>query len=140
MHGAFRPLATAALLCASVGLGLAGCGSDDGAVDLSGCVSVEPADGVTKLTITGRNLAFVEECFQVEPGPVEITFVNDDGGVSHNIHVKGPGDVNEATPLERGKVTQVLEVDLVEPGTYRYVCDPHPSMKGNIVVGEATEA
>ena len=112
-----------------------GCGDDEGAVDLSDCVTVAPAEGVTKITITGKNMAFDEECFQIEPGPVEFTFVNDDDGVSHNLHVTGQG-VNEATDLERGKVTQMLEAELTEPGTYKYVCDPHPTMKGNIVVGE----
>lgn len=122
------------MLAATILVGLAGCGGDD-PVDLSNCDRVATVDGVTKLTITGKNLAFDVDCVEVEPGPVVITFVNDDSGVSHNIHVTGPGDVNEATALERGKVTQVLEVELTEPGTYKFVCDPHPStMKGNIVV------
>lgn len=124
-------------LASILALGAVGCSDDDGAVDLSKCKSVAPVDGVTELTITGKNMAFDEECFQIEPGAVEITFVNDDSGVTHNLHVTGPGEVNEATPLERGVVTHVLEVDLVEPGTYKYICDPHPkTMKGNLVVGE----
>jgi plastocyanin len=83
-------------------------------------------------------MAFDEGCFQIEPGPVEFTFVNDDDGVSHNLHVSGQG-VNEATPLERGKTTQVLELELTEPGTYDFKCDPHPeTMKGQIVVADAS--
>lgn len=115
---------------------MAGCGDDD-PVDLSSCVTVAATDGVTRISVTGENMAFDEECFQIEPGPVEFTFVNADSGVSHNLHVSGPGDVNEATPLERGETTQVLEVDLSEPGTYGFKCDPHPTMKGQIVVAEA---
>src|SRR5690606_36205617 len=89
------------------------------------------------VTITGENMAFDEECFRLRPGPAEFTFVNADSGVSHNLHVSGPGDVDEATEVERGEVTQVLEVDLSTPGTYDFKCDPHPqAMKGKIVVAE----
>lgn len=131
-RGAGRGVVLAVVLA----LGVAGCGDDDTA-DLSKCETVAPTDGLTEITITGKNMAFDAECFQVEPGPVEFTFVNDDDGVSHNLRVSGPGDVDEATDLERGKVTQTLEVDLSESGTYDFKCDPHPNtMKGKIVVGD----
>lgn len=129
-----------AVLAASMLVAVVGCGGD-GSVDLSSCEPLAPTDGVTELTVVGKNLAFDVECVEIEPGPLEITFVNEDSGVSHNIHVTGPGGVDEATDLERGKVTQELVLDLVEPGTYKFICDPHPSsMKGHIVVREPGEA
>lgn len=130
-----------ALALAVVGaLALAGCGSDDDAGAPRECVTVAPVDGVTELTVTGKNLAFDVECFEIQPGLVSFTFVNADSGVSHNLHVTGPGGVNERTDLERGETTQVLELELTEPGRYDFVCDPHATMEGQLNVVDPAAA
>jgi hypothetical protein len=51
----------------------------------------------------------------------------------HNFHLSGgDGAVEEKTgPTE--KVETLWVVDL-EPGEYRYICDPHPSMNGHFTV------
>jgi plastocyanin len=113
---------------------LVGCGDDDSGATRE-CVTVAPVDGVTELTVTGENLAFDVECFDIQPGPVSFTFVNADEGVSHNLHVSGPG-VNERTELARGETTQVLELELAEPGRYDFVCDPHATMEGQLNVAD----
>lgn len=137
-----HPLAAGAALVLVGAFALTACGGDD---DDAGapreCVTVAPVDGVTELTVTGKNLAFDVECFEVQPGPVSFTFVNADSGVSHNLHVSGPGGVNARTDLERGETTQVLELELTEPGRYDFVCDPHATMEGQInVVDPAASA
>lgn len=57
----------------------------------------------------------------------------DDPTRIHNFHLSGgDGAVDEKTsPTE--KVETLWVVDL-EPGDYRYLCDPHPSMNGSFTV------
>lgn len=135
-----RPLGGGAALALVGALALTGCGSDDDAGAPRECVTVAPVDGVTELTVTGENLAFDVECFEIQPGPVSFTFVNQDEGVSHNLHVTGPGGVNARTDLERGETTQVLELELTEPGRYDFVCDPHATMEGQLNVVDPAAA
>lgn len=59
--------------------------------------------------------------------------VHDFSGV-HDFHLSqlGGGDVDEATGVsETGETTWVVTL---EPGDYRYLCDPHPSMNGRFTV------
>jgi hypothetical protein len=51
----------------------------------------------------------------------------------HNFHLSGgDGAVDEKTsPTE---VTETVWVVTFEPGEYRYLCDPHPSMNGSFTV------
>ena len=59
--------------------------------------------------------------------------VNDFSHV-HDFHLSqlGGGDVDERTGVtERGETTWVITF---EPGEYRYMCDPHPSMNGRFTV------
>jgi plastocyanin len=114
---------------ACVGLLLVGCGSDK--VDTADCTVVEPtAPGRTEVTVKAKAMAFDTSCLQVSPGTLQVTFVNEDENVPHNFNLKGKG----STSLQPGPDTQVLEVELPEPGTFNFVCDPHPQMKGAIVV------
>jgi len=130
-----RPLllAAAALLA---GLGLVACGGSDDAGTPADCRTVAPgADGTTKVTVVGKNLAFDASCLQVRPGRLVVTFRNEDGGVAHDFHVTGHG-VNASTALAPGAVTQRLTVELTEPGRYTFACDPHATMEGTLVVSE----
>ena len=112
---------------------LAGCGDDGGDEGAQDCREVAPSDdGVTRVTVVGENIQFDVTCLRVQPGPIEVTFDNRDGGVAHNLRVSGNG-VNASTELESGTTTQVLELDLV-PGRYHYVCDPHGNMEGKLYV------
>jgi hypothetical protein len=51
----------------------------------------------------------------------------------HNFHLSGgDGAVDEKTgPTEKVETTWVVTF---EPGEYRYICDPHPSMNGTFTV------
>lgn len=108
---------------------LVGCG--DSKVDTSNCRAVAPtAPGRTELTVTAKNLSFDVECVKVKPGTVVVKFVNEDKEVAHNFHVVDEG----STKLTRGPDEQTLTLKLTEKGTYDFKCDPHPNMKGAIVV------
>ena len=51
----------------------------------------------------------------------------------HNFHLSGgEGAVEEKTGV--GEKTETRWVVTFRPGTYRYMCDPHPSMNGHFTV------
>lgn len=108
---------------------LVACGESK--VDTSNCRPVAPtAKGRTEVTVKAKDLAFDVECVKVQPGTVVVKFVNEDKGVPHNLHVLGEG----STDLTSGPDEQTLTLRLTAKGTYDFKCDPHPNMKGAIVV------
>jgi hypothetical protein len=68
--------------------------------------------------------------------PGAYTLVVHDHSAIHNFHLFGPGGVDVSTTIE-GIGDQTFTVNLVN-GTYTYVCDAHPSMKGSFTVGGST--
>jgi hypothetical protein len=64
----------------------------------------------------------------------DYTLVVNDQSSAHNLHLTGPGGVDVSTDVgEEGE--QTFQVTL-EPGEYRFVCDPHASsMNGTFAVG-----
>jgi plastocyanin len=85
------------------------------------------------------------------PDAFEITLVDEDGEAVtelpageytievndlttiHNFHLSGgDGAVEEKTTP--GEVVEVTWQVTFEPGDYRYICDPHPSMNGQFTV------
>jgi plastocyanin len=90
----------------------------------------------TKRTIVGRNIAFSPDKFTIPVNvEIEITFDNRDAAVPHNIHFKTPEAVK--TDVKNGKADGVkdrfkLKVD--KAGTYDFLCDVHPAMKGELTV------
>jgi plastocyanin len=68
--------------------------------------------------------------------PGTYTLLVHDKSAIHDFHLFGPGNVDVSTTID-GIGDQTFTVTLV-PGTYTYVCDAHPSMKGSFTVGAAT--
>ena len=64
--------------------------------------------------------------------PATYRFKIADRSSSHNFRLKGPG-YNKAITSVRFKGTKSATVKL-RKGTYRYVCDVHPSMNGSFTV------
>jgi plastocyanin len=109
----------------------------------------------TLLTATGGGAAPATGELQARVGPgFTISFTTDSGvpitkldpgtytievedeSDQHNFHLTGPG-VDRATSVAgEGKETWTVTV---RDGTYRYLCDPHPTtMKGSFTVGSAS--
>lgn len=114
---------------------LVGCGGGDGDSKADAdCKVVEPvSEGRTEIDIIARDMDYTETCYQVEPGQLVVDFTNEEEDVAHNVHITGE-NVNEATKVFKGVESETLELDLPNPGTYDFKCDPHPQMKGEIRV------
>jgi plastocyanin len=98
-------------------------------------------DGKVALDIAAVGLAFTTQCLVADPGgPFTVTFDNPDA-VAHNFDLlteAGGDQIGTPTALEVGPVTQELKVAPLDPGTYYFQCDAHPtSMFGNLVVPKA---
>lgn len=95
-----------------------------------------PSANGTVLQLVGVSNVFEPEELEAPAGTVTIEFDNRDGGVVHNVHVylgeDARGEDIAATELETGPGTQTLTMDL-EPGTYYYVCDAHPTTMSGIL-------
>jgi plastocyanin len=64
--------------------------------------------------------------------PATYIFVIDDKSNIHNFHLTGPGVDKKTGVVPVGKKTWRLTL---RKGTYRYICDPHPTlMTGKFVV------
>jgi plastocyanin len=114
----------------------AGCGDDGG-----GSSSPTPAGGCRvaaggTVTIVADKLAWDTDCLELPPDDaVMISVDNRDTGVNHNLRVEDLPGGDVATKLETGPVVQELEVS-APAGTYRFVCDIHPNMVGELVVAD----
>lgn len=88
----------------------------------------------SEIEIHAENIAFDTDRIEIRAGQ-EVTFVfhNDDDGVQHNFHIQA-GAVDVKTDITPGPDTNELVVQIDEPGTYRFVCDVHPNMTGELVV------
>lgn len=117
-------------------LAITGCGSEEPSTPAAPAAPV----GSTLLATVGTEDS--PEAFEIalttEDGePVralsagEYTIEVSDFARSHNFVLTGPG-VQEATSVS--EVEQVTFQVSLEPGSYDYVCDPHPSMSGSFEV------
>jgi plastocyanin len=115
----------------------AACGSDDeepeatraeGAPTLTALVGTEESPDAFEISLVDED---GEEVTELEAGEYNIE-VSDPTSV-HNFHLSGgDGAVDEKTgPTEK---IETLWVVTFEPGDYRFMCDPHPSMNGHFTV------
>ena len=115
----------------------AACGSEDdepeatraeGAPTLRGMVGTEESPDAFEISLVDED---GEPVTTLPAGEYNIE-VNDPSGV-HNFDLSGgDGAVSEKTsPTEKVETVWVVTF---EPGEYRYICDPHPSMNGSFTV------
>ncbi|MGZ8639917.1 MAG: cupredoxin domain-containing protein [Actinomycetota bacterium] len=91
------------------------------------------------LTITAKSLAFDTDEIDLPAGqPTTITFDNQDAGVPHNIAIFNDSSLSQTLfQGERfpGIDSRPYEIPPLDPGTYYFHCDVHPTMSGSVVVG-----
>jgi len=99
-----------------------------GAPTLRGMVGTEESPDAFEISLVDED---GEPVTELEAGEYNIE-VNDLTDI-HNFHLNGgDGAVDEKTGVT-GK-GETLWVVTFEPGDYRYMCDPHPSMNGQFTV------
>jgi plastocyanin len=97
-----------------------------------------PGGGGAGAVVTAQGLQFDTDRIELPAGaPSTIHFENNDPGIQHNIAIFT--DSSLGTNLFRGEiVTGPAAVDYaippLDPGTYYFHCDVHPTMSGTVVV------
>lgn len=118
------------------GLAAAGCGgNDEDAAAPAATQETSATGGSAGTTLNGRVGPGFEISLDGTDGLTagDYTLVVDDKATSHNFHLTGPG-VDVATDVA-GESQETFQITL-EPGEYRFVCDPHASsMNGSFTVG-----
>lgn len=97
-----------------------------GGTVLRATVGSEDDPDAYEIVLTDTSGEVVE---QLPPGTYRIE-VRDLSRI-HNFHLLGPG-VDEATSVP--EVENVTFTVTLGEGDYRYVCDPHPTMRGDLAV------
>jgi plastocyanin len=123
-------------LCAVVVAGCSSGGSiaagDKSGNSSAGCKQVTDA----KVTVVTKSFDFEPKCLTSAGPTLTVRYDNTEEGVSHNFHLKGAKSASGAdrTDLQSGPDVQTITYVALKPGTYSYVCDLHPSMKGTLTV------
>lgn len=130
------------LVPAAVAIAVACGGGSSGKAGTSGAATTPAAAGAapgasTQLTIVGTDNKFDKTALTVPAGKeVTITFENK-GSAIHNWHLSGVKDQNGkdiTTQLIPGGKTETVRFVIDKPGTYDYLCDVHPEMRGKLTV------
>ncbi|MEI7742925.1 MAG: cupredoxin domain-containing protein [Chloroflexota bacterium] len=103
-----------------------------------------PIDGAQEVTVQAANAPgtveyhFATTTVSAKPGQgIKLTFDNTDKGITHNIAVQSPDGTTtlRASAFEAGPTSQVIWIDGLQPGSYPFLCQAHPTtMKGILEV------
>jgi plastocyanin len=96
-----------------------------------------PGGGGAGVTVTAQSLQFDTDRIELPAAPSTIHFENDDPGIQHNIAIFT--DSSLGTNLFRGEIvtgpaTVDYAIPALDPGSYYFHCDVHPTMSGTVVV------
>jgi plastocyanin len=87
----------------------------------------------TTLTIVAKNIAFEPKNISIAVNQAaDVVLDNQDASVPHNLHFLTPDEVKTDTKNGPNKQTAHIKVD--KAGTYKYLCDVHPTMTGELTV------
>ena len=122
-----------AILAALAGTALlAGCGDDDGAAAPgTTTTTVAPSSGAVEQTDTIKIVDFVYDPATATVRAGQKVSVPNADAAPHTITDGGSGKAFDSGTI-KGKATGSVTFD--KPGTYSYICEFHPFMKGEITV------
>jgi plastocyanin len=130
-HCDVHPTMTGQVDVAKAG-GPAGGGGGSGGGEPGGA-TVEPS------TVVASGLAFDTGTLTIPAGtPTTLQFENKDAGTPHDIAIY-PSESDLSTPLFRGEIvtgpaTTTYHIPPLQPGSYYFHCDVHPTMNGSVKV------
>jgi cytochrome c oxidase subunit 2 len=86
--------------------------------------------------VSAKNIAFEQQALSAPAGQAfTLAFTNDAAGVPHNVQIL---DANGGSAFKgeifNGVATKDYSVPALEAGTYKFVCDVHPNMTGELTV------
>jgi plastocyanin len=99
-----------------------------------------PSGGPGGVTVVASNFAFDTTEIDLPPALSSITFDNKDPGATHNIAIFTDESASTSLfdgPDVLGPGTATYDVPALDPGTYYFHCDTHPTMNGSVVVSGA---
>lgn len=118
-------------------------GGSSGKESTGGTAATQTAGGAaggaasTQITVVATDNKFDKTALTVPAGKeVTVTFENK-GSAIHNWHVEGVKDKNGkdiTTQLIAGGKTETVRFVIDKAGTYEYMCDVHPEMRGKLTV------
>jgi plastocyanin len=96
-----------------------------------------PGGGGAMVTVAAQGLQFDTDRIELPAAPSTIHFENDDPGIQHNIAIFT--DSTLGTNLFRGEIvtgpaTVDYAIPALDPGSYYFHCDVHPTMSGTVLV------
>lgn len=106
----------------------------------SGSGGPAPSGGAqpVALGLTAQNIAFDKaELSAPANTPIQLTLVNNDAGVPHNVAIHRDSATGEAVftgEIVTGVTTKVYDVPALPAGAYAFVCTVHPNMVGTLTV------
>jgi plastocyanin len=125
---------TTKVVVGAAGIGLLGVLVAGGASASIGERDFEKHEDTTPVVeISARNIAYDRNVIAFPARTdVELTFTNFDVGTFHNvaIYTEDNAPVFAGKPIDHG--SQNYKFKTPAPGTYRYVCDFHPAMTGEL--------
>ena len=97
-----------------------------------------PSGSAAGVTVTAKGLQFDTKEIHLTAGqPSTITFDNQDAGVPHDIAIATDGGFTNTLftgDIITGVTSAEYHVPALDPGTYFFHCDVHPTMQGTVVV------
>jgi len=104
---------------------------------MTGTISVGANAG--GITLVAQGLQFDTKVLNLPPvAPITITFDNRDAGTPHNLAIYSDPQKSkilfQGDPVV-GPTSAPYQIPPLQPGTYYFQCDIHPTMNGSVVVG-----
>jgi cytochrome c oxidase subunit 2 len=96
------------------------------------------AGGATgaSIQLSAKNVAFEEQTLTAPADqPFTLAFTNNDPGTPHNVQILDAGGASAFKgQIFNGVATQNYAVPALKAGAYKFVCDVHPNMTGQLTV------
>jgi plastocyanin len=127
------PILRAGLIGAILAIALAACSSGGG----SAASATPPPEA--DLTVESVDMAFDTDTITLTAGEATTLFYRNLDGAPHNIAIYTDEGASEELFVGETITDDAVtyEIPALEPGTYYFQCDVHPSMNGTVIVEEA---
>jgi cytochrome c oxidase subunit II len=111
-------------------------------IDQAAQASAQPSAGASGapsgavVQISAKNIAFEQQTVEAPAGKAfTIAFANNDPNTPHNIDIMDSSGASAFKgQIFSGQATQNYAVPALKAGTYKFVCDVHPNMTGQLTV------